>query len=233
MQRLLRLPNLTVDLALRKFIDQDETPVGLSELFNINTVMDGKPSQFYDDIITQVARMKGLTRNSQPVKTVAWQVVKTKLPAALQPSVRLVGQNKEYPAVVDWITIDSLYTDYTKAQANATTSGRVSNILDVTEEIQNRAEQSDKVETVLNRVEGILNNLSQPSTSNYRGSGNYRGRGGYRGNRGGKNFYNSKSEQSSPQQAENSQRESKGGYRGRGSSNRGTRGGLKRGFFAH
>ena len=73
MQRLLRLPNLTLDLALRILIDQDETPVELSQFFSSATVMDGKPSHFYDDLLTQIARIQGLARTAQSVKTIAYQ----------------------------------------------------------------------------------------------------------------------------------------------------------------
>ena len=63
--------------------------------------MDGKPSHFYDDFLTQIAMIQGLARTAQSVKTIAWQIVKTKFPVALQPSIRLVVQNKEYPVTTD------------------------------------------------------------------------------------------------------------------------------------
>ena len=86
------------------------------------------------------------------------------------------------------------------------------------------------MDTILERFEGILNNLQ--SGSNFRSNNNNRGRGGSRGgDRGGKSFFNSRSTPS-PKTTDNSQRESRSDTRGRGGTQRG-RGTLKKGFFAY
>jgi len=104
-----------------------------------------KPSLLFEDLITQVNKIPGMSKEDNSSKIMAWQSIRDRIPETLRATVDHIVSRKPFPTHKMWKEIDNLLADTV-----AKSSGSISNIDTVTE--------SPALEQILNYIATRNNN---------------------------------------------------------------------------